>query len=319
MVVNDFVNSKQGVLNKPAQKKLFKRMKRHWQFYVMVLFPVAFLIVFNYAPMFGAVLAFKNYNVVKGILGSPWAGLKYFNMLFTDPEFPIILRNTLEISLSLLIFGFPAPLILALALNEVRIRPFKRTVQMVTYAPYFISTVVMGSMIIMLLDPNSGLVNEILNFFGMKSINFLGRPDLFVPVYVVTDIWQTAGYSAVIFLAALAGIDPSLYEAAKIDGASKWQKIIHVDLPGILPTVVILLILSAGNIMGVAVDKILLLQNPLNLSTSEVISTYVYKMGLINDDVSFAAAIGLFNSAVNLVLILIVNTVAKRVSKVGLW
>jgi putative aldouronate transport system permease protein len=177
----------------------------------------------------------------------------------------------------------------------------------------------MGSMIIMLLDPNTGLVNEILNFFGIKSVNFLGRPNLFIPVYVVTDIWQTAGYSAVIFLAALAGIDPSLYEAAKIDGASKWQKIIHVDLPGLLPTVVILLILSAGNIMGVAVDKILLLQNPLNLSTSEVISTYVYKMGLINDDVSFAAAIGLFNSAVNLVLILIVNTVAKRVSKVGLW
>jgi len=223
------------------------------------------------------------------------------------------------LSLYSIVVGFPIPIILALALNEIRNGIFKRTVQMVTYAPYFISTVVMVSMIILLLSPRLGIANQGLNFFGVSSVDFLGNPDFFRHIYVWSDVWQTAGYAAVIYLAALAGIDITLYEAARVDGASRIQKIINVDLPGILPTAMIILVLGVGNIMAVGFEKAFLLQNPLNLSTSEIISTYVYKTGLLNADYSIATAVGLFNSVINLVLLLGVNFFIKRVSGNGLW
>lgn len=296
-----------------------KKMRKHWQLYLLVIPPILYFIIFKYIPMANAVLAFKDYNVVKGIWGSPWVGFKYFKMFFENPVFYSLLKNTLFISLYALAVGFPVPIILALALNEVKNGTFKRTVQLVTYAPYFISTVVMVSIIMLFLAPNQGIVNMLLGLVGIPSINFLGDQNLFRSVYVWSDVWQGAGYSAVIYLAALSGVDPSLYEAAKVDGASRLQKIWNVDIPGILPTAVIILILSVGSIMAVGFEKIYLLQNPLNTVTSELIATYVYKIGLLNANYSFATAVGLFNSAVNLILLALVNAVARRISNNSLW
>lgn len=300
-------------------KEAKKSLRRHWQFYVLILPAVLYFLVFKYVPMLNAVIAFKNYSVVKGIWGSPWAGFKHFELFFHNPQFWTLIQNTLLLSLYQIAVGFPVPILLALALNEIRGGFFKRTVQLVTYAPYFISTVVMVSMIMLLLSPRLGIVNLGLKALGFEPVDFLGIPGLFRTVYVLADVWQGAGYSAVIYLAALAGIDPSLYEAAKVDGASRIQKIIHVDLPGLMPAAVIILILSVGSIMSVGFEKIYLLQNPLNLETSEIIATYVYKIGLLNANFSFATAVGLFNSVVNLILLVLVNLLARRISSTSLW
>jgi putative aldouronate transport system permease protein len=228
-------------------------------------------------------------------------------------------KNTFLLSVYTVAASFPLAIILALALNEVRLGLFKKTVQLVTYAPYFISTVVVVSMTILMLSPRLGLVNDAIGFFGVPAIDFLGNPDYFRHIYVWSDVWQTTGYSAVIYLAALAGVDPALHESAKIDGATRWQRIRHVDLPGIMPTAVIILVLAVGNIMAIGFEKAFLLQNPLNLSESEIIATYVYKTGLLNADFSLATAVGLFNSVINLVLLLGVNMIAKRITGNGLW
>nr|WP_246426512.1 ABC transporter permease subunit [Paenibacillus rhizosphaerae] len=294
-------------------------MRKHWQLYLLVIPPVLFFILFKYLPMANAVLAFKNYQVTKGIWGSPWVGTKYFDMLFNNPQFWTLIKNTLFLSLYQLAATFPIPIILALLLNEVRSLRFKKAVQLITYAPFFISTVVMVSIIMIFLAPRLGLLNVILNAMGMESTNFLGDPTKFRSVYVWAEVWQTTGYSCVIYLAALAGVDPSLYEAAKVDGASRLQKIINVDIPGILPAAVIILILSVGNIMSLGFEKVYLLQNPLNLQSSEIISTYVYKIGLLNANYSFATAVGLFNSVINLILLVAVNAVSRRISENSLW
>jgi putative aldouronate transport system permease protein len=296
-----------------------RKIRRHWQLYLLALAPLAYFVIFKYVPMMNAVIAFKDYNVIAGIWGSDWVGLKHFQAFFENPAFWRIVRNTFILSAYVVIVGFPVPILLALALNEVRHRLFKRSVQMVTFAPYFISTVIVVSMIILILSPRIGLASDALGLFGIGSIDFLGDPDYFRHIYAWSDIWQTAGYSAVIYMAALAAIDPTLYEAAKVDGASRLQKIIHVDLPGIMPTASILLILAVGNIMAIGFEKAFLLQNPLNLSHSEIIPTYVYKTGLLNADFSLAAAVGLFNSMINLVLLVVANFVAKRVFGSGLW
>jgi putative aldouronate transport system permease protein len=293
--------------------------QRHWQLYLLILPPLAYFAIFKYLPMVNAIIAFKDYNVVAGIWGSPWAGLKHFNSFFGNPAFWQLIRNTFTLSAYYVLASFPIPIILALALNEVRLRAFKQAVQLVTYAPYFISTVVIVSMTILILSPRIGLVGDVFGLFGVRAPDFLARADYFRHVYVWSDIWQTAGYSAVIYVAALSSIDPSLYEAAKVDGASRIQKIIHVDIPGIMPTAIIILILGVGNIMQVGFEKAFLLQNPLNLSQSEIISTYVYKTGLLNANFSSATAINLFNAGINLVLLVAVNAIAKRVTGRGLW
>ncbi|WP_375140534.1 ABC transporter permease [Cohnella herbarum] len=269
--------------------------------------------------MLNTVLAFKDYNVIKGIWGSPWVGMKYFDLFFDNPMFWPLVKNTIYVSGYLLLAGFPIPILLALMLNEVRNGRFKKLVQLVSFAPYFISTVVMVSIIMLFLAPRLGFVNVALNYFGFDSINFLGEPGMFRSIYVWSDIWQNAGYTAVIYLAALAGIDPTLYEAAKVDGASRFQKIIHVDLPGILPTIMIVLILNVGSVMAIGFEKIYLLQNPLNLVNSQIIATYVYDIGLKNANYSFATAVGLFNSVINLVLLVSVNSLAKRFSNSSIW
>lgn len=317
--------SKSKTVRAPSGKRseigraAYRSFRRHWQLYLLVIPPVLYFIIFKYLPMANAVLAFKNYNVMKGIWGSPWVGTQYFEMFFRNPAFVTLIKNTLYISFYQLIVGFPIPILLALALNEVKSARFKKTVQMVTYAPYFISTVVMVSIIMLFLSPRLGIVNTIAGALGFEAVNYLGEPGMFRTIYVLSDVWQTMGYSAVIYLAALAGVDPSLYEAAKVDGANRFQKILNVDLPGILPAAVIILILSVGNIMALGFEKMYLLQNPLNLSSSEIISTYVYKIRLLNANYSFATAVGLFNSLINLVLLLVVNAIAKRASNTSLW
>nr|WP_240702993.1 ABC transporter permease subunit [Cohnella luojiensis] len=293
--------------------------RKHWQLYLLVIPPVLFFLIFKYYPMVNAVLAFKDYNVIKGIWGSPWVGFKHFRMFFENPVFWTLVKNTLVISFYQLLAGFPIPILLALMLNEVRSAKFKRLVQLVSFAPYFISTVVMVSIIMLFLAPRLGFVNTAFNYFGLESKNYLGDPGMFSSIFVWSDIWQTAGYSAVVYLAALAAVDPTLYEAAKVDGASRIQKIMNVDLPGILPTITIILILNVGSVMALGFEKIYLLQNKLNISSSEVISTYVYKIGLLNANYSFATAVGLFNSVINLVLLVAVNALAKRLSNNSIW
>jgi ABC-type polysaccharide transport system, permease component len=287
--------------------------------YLLAIPPMLFFFIFKYYPMLNAVLAFKDYNVIKGIWGSPWVGFKHFELFFDNPLFWTLVKNTLLLSGYLILVGFPIPIILALMISELRGKKFKKFVQMVTFAPYFISTVVMVSIIMLFLAPRLGFVNVALNYFGLESVNFLGDPGMFRSIYVWSDIWQTAGYSAVIYLAALAGVDPTLYEAAKVDGASRFQKIWHVDLPGIVPTIVIILILNVGNVMAIGFEKVYLLQNPLNQVNSEIIATYVYRIGLLNANYSFATAVGLFNSVINLVLLLTVNGLAKRLTKNSIW
>jgi putative aldouronate transport system permease protein len=291
----------------------------HWQLYLLVIVPVAYFVIFKYVPISMAVIAFKDYNVIKGPWGSDWVGFKNFELLFTNPVFGALVKNTFILAFYLVLASFPIPIILAIAVNEIRNGWFKRSVQLFTYAPYFISTVVVVSMTILILSPRLGIVKDGLGLFGIPAIDFLGDPNYFRHIYVWSDVWQTAGYSAVIYMAALAGIDPALHESAKIDGASRLQRIRNVDLPGIMPTAVIILVLGVGNLMAIGFEKAYLLQNDLNLAQSEIIATYVYKTGLINADFSMATAIGLFNSVVNLCLLLFVNFVAKRITGNGLW
>lgn len=311
--------SMEAVMNPGRKPSAWKKIQRHWQLYIVISLPLLYLFIFKYIPMTGIVIAFKDYNVVQGMWGSPWVGFKYFNQFFDSPNFWLYIKNTLGISLYGLIVGFPAPIILALALNEIRTGFFKKSVQMVTYAPYFISTVVMVSIIIVNLTPNVGMVSRFFALLGVADTNFMGNPALFKSIYVLSDVWQMTGYGAIIYIAALAGVNPELYESAKVDGASRFQKILRIDLPSILPVAVIMLILNLGNIMKLGFEKIYLMQNPLNLNSSEVISTYVYKVGLLGSNFSFSTAIGLFNSIVNLMLLILVNYIARKLTENSLW
>lgn len=309
-----------GMYKRTARWSTLRRsLRRHWQLYLVMLPALLYFFVFRYIPMANAVIAFKDYSVVKGIWGSDWAGFKHFELFFNNPVFWTLLKNTLGLSLYALIVGFPIPILLAIALNEIRDGFFKRLVQMVTYAPYFISTVVIVSMIMLLLAPRLGVINLGLQAMGLPAINFLGRPDFFASIYVWSGVWQNSGYAAIVYLAALSGVDPALYEAARVDGASRLQKIFNIDLPGIMPVAIILLILNVGSLLAIGFEKAYLLQNPLNLSTSEIIATYVYKIGLLNANFSFATAVGLFNSVINMILLVTVNAYVKRVSDMSLW
>jgi ABC-type polysaccharide transport system permease subunit len=285
----------------------------------MMLIPLVHLLVFRYGPMYGAIIAFKDFNPVDGVLGSPWVGFKHFVRFFRSFEFYRVISNTVTLNLLVAFGGLPIPVIIALGLNMIARESFKKTVQMISYIPYFISTVIMATLIIKALDPRYGVVTLLLRSFGFAAQNILGEASLFRAIYFVSAQWQHSGYSSIVYLAALSGVSQELHEAAIIDGANKRQRILNVDLPGILPTIVIIIILRAGQVMNVEFEKVFLLQNTLNLATSEVISTYVYKLGLLNTDFSLATAIGLFNSAVNLVLIVAVNGLARKLGRTSLW
>ena len=313
-----FARAPQPGSRRVSRSKLM-HMARQWQLYAFLLIPVALVIIFNYVPMYGITLAFKDYKIKQGILGSPWAGGKYFNQFFSSPNFSLTLKNTLILSLYSLAAGFPMPILLALCLNEVKQQWFKKLVQMVSYAPYFISTVVMVGMLIQLMNVRTGFVNKLISAVGGTPVDFMAVPGLFRTIYVWSGIWQSMGYSAIIYIAALSNADPSLYEAAIIDGASRLQKIVHIDIPTIVPTITLLLIMSLGNVMSVGAEKVYLMQNNLNLLTSEIISTYVYKIGLISGQFSLSTAVGVFNSVINFILIVMVNAIAKRVGETSLW
>lgn len=296
-----------------------KNVKKHWQFYIIILLPLLYLIIFKYIPMFGLQIGFKQYRVSRGIWGSEWVGLKHFIRFFSSPSSLQVIWNTIALSLYSILISFPFAIILAVSLNEAASKRYKKFTQMITYMPYFISTVVLVSMIIQFTDTRMGLINHFIGLFGMKPVNFMAKPELFRHIYVWTNVWQTTGYNAIIYLAALTTIDPQLYEAAKVDGCTRIQKILHIDLPGIRSTVVILLILNMGYVMSIGFEKAYLMQNGLNLQTSEIISTYIYRIGLINSDFSFSTAVGFFNSIINLVLLLTVNKLARRTGESGLW
>jgi len=268
--------------------------------------------------MYGLQIAFKDFFITKGIWGSPWVGFRHFKLFFTSYQFSRLLLNTIGLSVYSIVAGFLPPIFMAIALNESRNMVFKKTVQMVVYAPYFLSTVIVTSILLQILSL-LGLVNQALGVIGIGPIQFLGDPGLFKSVYVWSGIWQFTGYNAIIYLAALAGINPELYEAARVDGANKWQQVWHIDVPGILPTAIILLILATSRVLNVGFEKVLLLQNPMNMKSSDIIDTYIYRMGLVNFEYSYSTAVGLFKSVVNLVMLTAVNSIARRLSETSLW
>jgi putative aldouronate transport system permease protein len=302
-------------------KNLLIRVRRRWQLYLLLLLPVAHVIVFSYIPIVGAQIAFRDYSATHGIWNSPWVGWANFERFFNSFQFTRLIVNTLTLGFYLLAVGFPIPIIMALSLHQVKAVRFKKFVQMVTYAPHFISTVVMVGLILQMLNPRFGLLAQLTNALGLEPISAMSRPDLYQSIYVWTEIWQHMGFSAIIYLAALSTIDPALHEAAIVDGASKIQRMRHIDIPGIMPIAAMLLILNFGNFINIGFEKVLLLQNPVNVSSSEIIDTYVYKVGLASPtlDFSYATAIGLFKGVIALFMVTVANYAVKGLGQEGLW
>ncbi|MEA4824428.1 MAG: ABC transporter permease subunit [Clostridiaceae bacterium] len=298
---------------------LWKRILRHYDLYLFILPALVWYIIFTYGPLYGVQIAFKNFNGALGIWGSPWVGLKHFRNFLTAYTFPNLLKNTITLSIYSLAAGFPFPIILALMLNELNFKRYKKIVQTVTYAPHFISMVVMVGMLTLFFSPSMGVINTIRGVFGMESVNFLTRPDLFRHLYVWSGVWQGMGWGSIIYLAALSAVDPQQHEAAVIDGASRLQRIWYINIPVLLPTVTILLILNCGSILSVGYEKVLLMQNDLVLDVAEVISTYVYKRGLLKAEYSYSAAVGLFNNVVNVMILLCVNGIVRKLGQTSLF
>lgn len=305
--------------NKVPTKNIGAKILKHWQLYLMLLLPLIFVAIFKYQPIYGVQIAFKDYNPMAGISGSEWVGLKHFMNFFNSHQFTRLLSNTLILGFESMLINIPCPIILGLALNEVKNKHFSKTAQLVTYAPYFISTVILTSMVTQLLATHGGLLNNILAMLDIAPINLMMDPNSFRAIYIISGVWQTTGYGAVIYIAALAGVNPELYEAARIDGASIWQKIRHIDIPTIMPVAIMLLIMNCGSIINVGYEKVLLLQNQLNMEKADVISTYVYRMGIGSSQYSYSAAIGLFNSVISILLLLVVNKISSKVTDTSLF
>lgn len=295
----------------------WRRIKINWQLYVLLTPAIIYFLIFKYYPMYGVQIAFKDFRAIDGILGSKWVGFEHFIRFFNTHYFWDLIKNTLGINLYALAL-FPISIIVALSLNELRDGKFKKTAQTITYAPHFISVVVFVGMIIAFLDPSTGIINNLLGKFGIEPISFMTTPAWFKSIFVWSNEWQNLGWGAIIYLAALAGVDPQLHEAAKVDGATRLQRIWYVNLPSILPTIIILLILNMGNMLSIGFEKILLMQNPLNLESSQVIQTYVYEAGLLHGQYSYSAAVGLFNSIVNFFILIFFNRLARRTGT-SLW
>ncbi|ADO56686.2 sugar ABC transporter permease [Paenibacillus polymyxa SC2] len=319
---NVMVNTKISELDHSTIKpnrKIWNQIKRDYELYLFLLPIIIIYLVFKYYPMYGIQIAFKDFSPSRGIWESEWVGFKHFIDFFDSYNFWTIMTNTLTLSVLSLVFSFPAPIIIAIMLNQMLAKRYKKIVQTVIYAPHFISTVVLVGMLNVFLSPNSGIVNHIITWFGGDPIMFLADEGWFRPLYILSGVWQETGFATIIYLAALAGVNPELHEAAIMDGASKWKRVMHVDIPNILPTIVILLILALGNIMGIGFEKAFLMQNDLNYATSNIIPTYVYEIGIQKAQYSFSTAIGLFNSVVNIILIVTVNRIAKKLTETSLW
>lgn len=299
--------------------KMLKGIKQHYQIYLLLLPVIIYVFIYNYTPMYGIIIAFKDYNVYDGIWGSPNVGFKYFTKFFESYWFDRIMWNTIILSVMNLVLSFPLPIILALALNQLRQKKFSDFAQTVLYAPNFITVVVLVGMMSVFLSPQYGIVNSIIEKFGGEAINFMGEEKWFRWLYVFSGIWQTTGFSAIIYIGALSSVSPELYEAAKMDGANKYQLIRHIDLPCISSTIIIMFILAVGNIMNLGFEKAFLMQNDINSSVSTIIPTYVYNIGLEKAEFSYATAIGLFNTLINAALLITANKISKKFSEVSIW
>lgn len=302
----------------PFIKLLGKDLKKYAGVYILFLPVVLYFLIFCYKPMYGLIIAFKNFRPGLGIWESKWVGLKHFETFFSSYYFTRVLKNTLVISLTSLIVSFPAPIIFALLLNEVKNDKFKRLTQTITYMPHFISAVVVCSLIRMFVSEH-GIITYVLSFFGGPEVSLLTKPNYFVPIYTISGIWQNLGWESIIYLAALSGIDQELYEAAKIDGAGRWKQTLHVTLPGITGTIIILFLMRMGRVLNVGHEKIILLYNPGIYETADVISTYVYRKGLLNAEYSFSTAVGLCNSVINFTIVVLFNKISKKLTEISLW
>lgn len=305
-------------LRSSLRRKLVQIARDH-QLYLLLIPVLAYYVVFHYFPMYGLRIAFMEYDIIKGFDRSPWVGFKQFEKLFSSPYFLSSLRNTLVISLYSLLASTPLPILFALLLNSIKDGMFKKSAQTISYAPHFISTVVIVGMIKLFLSPSAGIINTALGVFGVDPINFMAEPEMFPHIYVWSGIWQGLGWSAVLYIAALGGVDPQLHEAAQLDGASRLKRMWHVDIPGILPTITIVFIMNMGRIMNVGFEKVYLMQNDLNIATSETIATYTYKQGLEQAKYSYSTATGIFNSLVNIAMLVFFNTVSRKVTETSLW
>ncbi|WP_081970090.1 MULTISPECIES: ABC transporter permease [Paenibacillus] len=308
----------QTSVNNSFKHRFLRDFKLNRLLYIMMIPVILYYVVFHYAPMYGAIIAFKDFSPMKGILGSDWVGLQHFRDFFSSYYFWRILSNTVIISVYSILFMFPAPILLALLINEVRNQSFKRIVQTFSYMPYFISLVVICGMITDFTNSN-GVINTLFSWLGYDGTAMLQKPGLFRPVYILSEIWQKIGWESIIYIAALAGIDQEQYEAARIDGASRLKQMLHITLPGILPTITIMFILRMGNMLNVGFEKIILLYNPVTYETADVISSFVYRKGLLEFGWSYSSAVGLFNSVVNLILLISANYISRRVNKTSLW
>ena len=297
----------------------WKQMRMHWPLYLFLLPTLIYFLVFRYLPMYGIQIAFRNYRTIDGIAGSAWVGFENFRYFFSTADFYQLLQNTIAVSIGTLFLSFPIPIILALLLNQLPSVRYKKLVQTTVYAPHFISTVVMVGMIFLFTSPSSGIINKIRMEFGQPSIHYMAESSMFVPIYVISEIWQSTGWGSILYLAALSSVSPELHESARVDGANKLQRILHIDIPCILPTIIIMLILNSGRIMNVGFEKAYLMQTSLNISASEIIPTYVYKRGLLKSQFSLSTTVGLFESVVNMTLIVSVNWLSRRVTESSLF
>lgn len=300
------------------RRPLGKRILKHWEFYLLLLPGIILTIIYKYIPMYGVQIAFRDYNAVDGFFGSTWVGLKWFVKFFSNYRSVRMIINTVLLSLYSLLWSFPIPIFLALLVNQVRQKKFQRVVQTVLYAPHFISVMILCGMLRIFLSPNGGLINELAQAFGASgAVNYIDQASSFRTIYISSGIWQDAGWGMIIYLATLSSVDASLHEAAKVDGATAWQRMIHIDIPVLVPIIVIQLIMAFGSLMSVGFDKAFLLQTDLNKETSEIIATYVYEQGMLKAMYSFSTAVGLFNTAVNLILLVCVNKICKKISDVS--
>ena len=300
-------------------ERIVDHIRREWQLYVLLLPTIIWLLVFLYKPMYGLQIAFKDYSVFRGVANSPWIGFEHFQTLFGNDQFLRALKNTVLISFYSLVFGFPMPILLALMFNEILHKTFKKSAQTIVYLPHFISSVIIAGIVITAFSPSAGIVNTVLGWFGVESIYFLTKAEWFRPIFVGTTIWQEAGFQSIVYLAAIAGVSPTLYESAVVDGASRWQMMWKITVPSIMPTIIIMLIIRIGNMLEVSFEMIILLYQPATYETADVINTFIYRQGLQGGQYDFAAAAGLFNAVVAFVLVMTANAISKRYSRTSLW
>ena len=300
-------------------QQIVDHLRRHWQIYLMLAPTVIWLLLFLYKPMYGLQIAFKDYSIFRGIAGSPWIGFEHFETLFNNAQFIRAVKNTVIISFYSLVFGFPVPILLALMFNEVLNKTYKKTSQTIVYLPHFISSVIVAGIVITAFSPSAGIINTIIGWFGIEPIYFLTKPEWFRPIFIGTGIWQEAGCQAIVYLAAIAGVSPTLYESAVVDGASRWQMMWRITLPSIMSTIIIMLIIRIGNLLEVSFEMVILLYQPATYETADVVNTYIFRQGLQGGQYDIAAAAGLFIAVVAFVLVITANSLSKRYSRTSLW